>query len=283
MISEATMGVHAEFLARYDAMLARWPVPVETLDIPARHGTTRVIACGPADGPAAVLLPGGGATATVWWSTVGALADTHRVYAVDVIGDRGRSVYDGEPIAGETDLMQWLDGILDSAGVPDTMLVGHSYGGWLATRYALHAPHRVNRLALLEPSAVLAPNRPVFGLRAVPLLFARSRRPYASFVRWETGGRPLDAGWLELWSTPFGGRTQLVFPRQVSRAELATIAVPVTIVLCGQSRQAPAAQMARVARAALPHARVTTIPDATHFTVPQQHPDEVGAALRDDA
>src|SRR5215468_5492259 len=74
-ISEAGMGVYGEFLARYDAMLARWPVPVRTLDIPGRHGTTRVIACGPADGPATVLLPGGGATATVWWSTVGALAD----------------------------------------------------------------------------------------------------------------------------------------------------------------------------------------------------------------
>jgi pimeloyl-ACP methyl ester carboxylesterase len=277
------MGVHMEFLARYDAMLARWPVPARTLDIPGRHGTTRVIACGPDAGPAAVLVPGGGATATVWWSTVAALAGTHRVYAVDVIGDRGRSVYDGEPIDGEPDLMRWLDAILDAAGVPDAVLVGHSYGGWLATRYALHAPQRVNRLALLEPTAVLCPNRTAFGLRAVPLLFARSRRPYESFVRWEAGRRALDSQWLALWSTPFGGRTKLVWPRRVRRADLATIAVPVTIVLGGQSRQTPAARMAQVARATLPEATVLTIPNATHFTLPQQYPDEVGKALREPA
>jgi pimeloyl-ACP methyl ester carboxylesterase len=273
------MGVHVEFLARYDAMLARWPAPVQVLDIPGRHGTTRVLACGPASGPAAVLVPGGGATATVWWSTVGALAATHRVYAVDIIGDRGRSVYDGEPIGGGPDLMRWLDATLNSVGVSDAILVGHSYGGWLATRYALHAPQRVNRLALLEPTAVLCPNRPAFGLRALPLVFARSRRPYESFVRWETGGRALDAQWLALWSTPYGGRTKLVWPRQVRRADLASVTVPVTIVLGGQSRQTPAARMAQAARAILPDARVLTIPDATHFTLPQQHPDEVGVAL----
>jgi pimeloyl-ACP methyl ester carboxylesterase len=273
------MPVHSDFLARYDAMLSRWPVPVEPLDIPGRHGTTRVDVCGVADGPPVVLLPGGGATATVWWGVADALADTHRVCAVDVIGDRGRSVYDGEPVRGEADLMRWLDETLDALGVPGAAVVGHSYGGWLAARYALHAPHRVNRLALLDPTGVLSRNRLAFRLRAVPLVFSRGRDAYTSFVRWEAGGREPDAGWLALWSTPFGGRTTLVWPKQLKRETLRTLDLPVLVVLAGRSRQNAAPAMASVARRFLPDARVVTLPDATHFTLPQEK--ETAAALRD--
>jgi pimeloyl-ACP methyl ester carboxylesterase len=275
------MPVHTEFLARYDAMLSRWPAPVEPLDIPGRHGTTRVNVCGVPDGPPVVLLPGGGATSTAWWGVAAALADSHRVCAVDVIGDRGRSVHDGEPVRGAADLMRWLDETLDAIGVPDAAVVAHSYGGWLAARYALHAPHRVNRLALLDPTGVLSPTRPIFRLRAIPLVVSRGRDAYTSFVRWETGGRELDAGWLALWSTPFGGRTTLVLPKQLRPETLRTLDLPVLVVLAGRSRQNSAPAMASVARRFLPDVRVVTLPDATHFTLPSQHPDEVGAALRD--
>jgi pimeloyl-ACP methyl ester carboxylesterase len=271
--------VSTEFLDRYDAMLARWPVPVESLDVPGRHGTTRVNMCGVPGGPAVVLLHGGGMTGTAWWRNVGTLARTHRVCAVDLIGDRGRSVYDGEPLRGTAGLTGWLDETLDAIGVPGATLVGHSYGGWIATQYALHAPGRVERLVLLDPTAVMSANRPRFQLRAVPLLFARGRGAYVSFVRWETGGRDLDAQWLELWATPFGGRTTLVWPRRVRAEQLRTLEMPVLVLLAGRSGQNPTARMAEVARAALPDVRIVTLPDATHFTLPQQHPDEIGAAL----
>ena len=276
------MPVSTEFLDRYDAMLARWPVPVESLDVPGRHGTTRVNVCGVPDGPAVVLLHGGGATSTVWWRNVGALAHTHRVCAVDLIGDRGRSVYDdGEPLRGTAGLTGWLDETLDAIGVPAATLVGHSYGGWVATRYALHAPDRVRRLVLLDPTAVLSGDRPSFRLRAVPLLFARARAPYVSFVRWETGGSELDAQWLELWGTTFGGRTTLVWPRRVPAADLRTLAMPVLLVLAGRSRQNPTPKLAPAAHSLLRDVRIVTLPDATHFTLPQQHPEEIDAALAD--
>ena len=142
--------------------------------------------------------------------------------------------------------MGWLDETLDAAGVPDAVLVGHSYGGWLATRYALHAPDRVSRLVLLDPTECLSPTRLSFRLRAVPLLLGRRPGAARSFLRWETGGRELDARWL-----------------------------------AGRARQAGAAGMAEVARRHIPKATVTTLPDATHFTMPQQHPGEIGAALRE--
>jgi pimeloyl-ACP methyl ester carboxylesterase len=280
IICEVTMPVHDAFLTRYDAMLARWPVPNEPVDVPGRHGTTRVNVCGVPDGPAVVLLPGGGSTSTVWWGTVGALADTHRVFAVDIIGDCGRSVYDGEPINDLADLMRWLDDTLDALGVPDAVVVGHSYGGWLATQYALHAPHRVDGLVLLDPTECLAPEKLRFRLRGIPLFLGRGDDRFRSFIRWETGGRELDRQWLDLWSVPFGGPRKLVWPRRIPPRRLATLAAPTLLILAAASRQNPTRRMAGAARRTLPGARVVTLPDATHFTLPQQHPDEINAALR---
>jgi pimeloyl-ACP methyl ester carboxylesterase len=270
-----------EFLSRYDAMLARWPVPHESVDIPGRHGTTRVNVCGVPDGPAVLLIPGGGSTSTVWWRTVGALAGSHRVLAVDVMGDSGRSVYDGEPITGVTDLMRWLDDTLDALGVPDAVVVGHSYGGWLATRYALHAPHRAGGLALFDPTECLCPEKLSFRLRGIPLFLGRGDDRWCSFIRWETGGRELDEQWLDLWSVPFGGPTKLVWPKLIPADRIAALDTPALLVLAGASRQNPTQRMAEAARRALPSARIVTLPEATHFTLPQQHPDEINPMLRE--
>jgi len=102
-----------QYLSAYDAALARWPVPVDVLELPSAYRTTRVNACGPASAPPLVLLPGGFATSTVWSASVAALSAAHRVYAVDVICDQGRSVASGTPVDSLPALMAWLDTVLD--------------------------------------------------------------------------------------------------------------------------------------------------------------------------
>jgi pimeloyl-ACP methyl ester carboxylesterase len=54
--------------------------------------------------------------------------------------------------------------------VPTTSadLCGHSYGGWLALRYALHSPQRARRLALLDPAMCFTGTRLSYRLHAVP-------------------------------------------------------------------------------------------------------------------
>src|SRR3954469_5020090 len=94
----ATTERHAEYFAAYDAVLARWPVAVEAVDLRSPYGTTRVHSCGPRDGKPLILLHGGGATSTVWFANVGELSRVHRVHAVDVMGNAGRSVNDGRPV-----------------------------------------------------------------------------------------------------------------------------------------------------------------------------------------
>jgi pimeloyl-ACP methyl ester carboxylesterase len=129
--AEKTWPGQAEYLAAYDAVLAQWPVAVESADLSSPFGTTHVTICGPRDGEPLALLHGGGSTSTVWFANVGELSRTHRVYAVDTIGEAGRSVNDGRPVDGLAGFMDWLDGLFDALDLDSASLSGHSYGGWL--------------------------------------------------------------------------------------------------------------------------------------------------------
>src|SRR5512145_777472 len=75
----------------YDTLLAHWPAPFTTLNIPTRHGNTFVIACGnPAAAPL-VLLHGAGTNSLTWSEDVAVYSKSFRVYAIDLIGEAGKS------------------------------------------------------------------------------------------------------------------------------------------------------------------------------------------------
>src|SRR5829696_4204313 len=69
----------AKLMAIYDEAVRHWPVPFETCFVTTRYGRTHVITH-----PAAV-------GAFVWSSIVAPLREKRRVYALDTIGDFGRS------------------------------------------------------------------------------------------------------------------------------------------------------------------------------------------------
>jgi pimeloyl-ACP methyl ester carboxylesterase len=276
------MPVAAGFYDRYDAVLRKWPVPHEAADLPGRFGVTHVNMCGAEGGPPVVLLPGGRATSAGWYANAGALAPARGVYAVDILGDAGRSVPGGEPVASRDDIVAWLDGVLDGLGVGATALGGHSYGGWIAARYAIARPERVSSLVLVDPTGAFSATPLAFRLRGIPLFVGRDRDRFRRFHRWETGGRPVDPEFLDLWAGPFGGPRagRFVWPKVPRQAELARLTMPVLVFAAGQSRQNKAAALAGAA-GKLADARVVVVTDATHFTMPQDQPDEINPVLAD--
>ncbi|MFE6053806.1 alpha/beta fold hydrolase [Kitasatospora sp. NPDC056446] len=276
----------APFLAAYDALLARWPVPVEALTVRTAHGTTRINACGPRDGRPLVLLHGGGATSTMWFANAAAWAGAgHRVLAVDLIGDPGRSVHDGAALDGVPGLLGWLGAVLDGLGVPEADLCGHSYGGWIALEYALHAPAGVGRLALLDPTQCFAGFRPGYLLRALPL-FLPGRPPARAraYLDWETGGGPrLDPDWRELYALGYADfpASRVVTGPRPAPDRLRALTTPVLALFAAGSRTHAPARVAGTARHALPAAEVAVLPDVSHHALPMAAAPEVNQRVLD--
>ena len=190
-----TFEGEAAFRAAYDAALKRWPVPYEERDLPGRFGTTHVVVCGRKDAPPVVLLHGYTATATMWSPNILEWSRDHRVYAIDVMGQPGKSL-PGEPIRDGSDYVAWLTATLDALGIDRTALVGMSYGGWLALAYAVAAPARVRALVLLSPGGFL-PITWQFRVRGMLMMLLPTRLTVRWFMHWagfgEVPGEP-DAG-----------------------------------------------------------------------------------------
>jgi pimeloyl-ACP methyl ester carboxylesterase len=266
------------FQDAYDALLTRWDVPVEQLELTDEFGTTHVNACGPADGPPVVLLPGHGATSPVWFAVAPRLAEQYRVYAVDLIVDAGRSSNTGRTPKTPDDLHLWLSGVLDGLGIDRASVCGHSYGAWIALTYAIAHPERVDRLALLDPTDCYTGLRIPYILRALPGLLRPSRARSISFLRWETQGLPVDPQVVELAglaaeqpSTPF------VRTKRPTDDQLRSIA-PLVFV-AGRSKSQDPARLTRRVTTLSPAATVVQLETATHHSLPSLHAKEVLAGL----
>ncbi|MFD0358670.1 alpha/beta fold hydrolase [Streptomyces sp. NPDC127110] len=277
------------FRAAYDEALARWPAPVDAVDVPTPYGLTRVNSCGPADAPATplVLLPGGGATSTVWGACVAAgVGQGRRVHAVDLVGEPGLSVSaPGRAVRRVGDLTAWLDALLDGldglGGGPVT-LAGHSYGAWIAAHAAVHAavhrPGRFDRLVLLDPTGVFAGLRPGYVLRALPMLVRPTPARIRAFLDWETGGVPLDPAWTRLQEEAAAFPT--VRPVTGPRPDLARLGgLPVEVLFAGRARCHDPGRAAAAARRALPGARVDVLPGVSHHALPLTAAGEIARRL----
>jgi pimeloyl-ACP methyl ester carboxylesterase len=263
----------------YDELRARWPASTEERDVATPYGRTRVHVHGPVDGSPLVLLPGGSATGLVWFANAPALGRRYRVHAVDLLGDAGRTERRGTPLKSADDLTAWLDALLDGLGLTRVHLCGHSYGAWLAVRYALRAPQRVDRLALVDPTQVFAGFRPGYLLRALPTLIRPGEARARAFLAWETAGTHPDETWQRLYAlaTTVPGRKLVAG----GRPRTAGLRVPVLVLLAEHSRTHHAAKVADRARRTLPRAEVALLPGATHHSLPLTAPQQLNDRLMD--
>ncbi|MCK7625793.1 alpha/beta hydrolase [Streptomyces sp. RS10V-4] len=269
------------FRSAYERALALWPVAAERLDLEGEFGTTRVTACGPTGAPPLVLLGSGGTASPGWYARVAALARTHRVCAVDVLGAPGLSVPGGRPLRRPPELMAWLDGVLDGLGADRAALLGHSYGGWIALSYAVHAPDRVARLALLDPTQCFAGYRASYLVRAAPLFVRPGAASARRFLAWESRGGPAVApelvGLMGAGGRAFRGRP-VTGPRPAA-ARLGSAAPPALVVLAGRSRAHDVARVAESARRALPGVRLAAPADCGHHVLPELRSAELDRRL----
>jgi pimeloyl-ACP methyl ester carboxylesterase len=274
------LTAQASFDQAYRALIDAWPTPCTSMQVPTAYGPTHTLVSGHDSDPTILLLPGGGATAAVWSAAGGVLSRRHRVIAVDPIGQPGWSSPDGRPLPDVAALGDWLDQLLAGLAVERTILAGHSYGAWMALRYALHAPDRVERLVLIDPTDCFIPMRLPYRLRAVPLFARPSGSRLRRFLNWETRGRSVSPEWLNVAALGADlGRLAIVRPRCPAPDQLALLHVPTLVVAAGRSRAHDPDQMLRRAVERLPDASRATLPDATHHTLPTEDADELVAAI----
>lgn len=124
--SGVTRGQQA-MVAWYERVQASLRVPYESITVPTRFGSTHLIAVGEKWVPPLVLVQGMGGNAMLWESQLADLSRTHRVYALDVIGQMGKSAATWLSYRDDS-FSEWLVDTLNALSIENTDLVGLSFG-----------------------------------------------------------------------------------------------------------------------------------------------------------
>ncbi|WP_228000235.1 alpha/beta fold hydrolase [Nocardia australiensis] len=255
-----------EYDRAYQAGLRALPEPDEIHDVPTKFGLVRAYRFGQAEGAPMVLLPGRAGTAVMWRPNIEAFARRHPVYAVDLLGEPGRSTQTAS-IRDASDQAAWLDAVLAALGLTGVHLVGVSFGGWLACNLAVRSPARVASCSLLDPVATLAGFPAMLLLRTtLTLLPVISRWARPAFLSWISGGievpkddpvaKVINAGIRDF-------SIALPTPKPFTDEQLRSIRVPVLAIIAGRSViHNPSAAHARAAL--IPHVQAELWPTATH-------------------
>jgi pimeloyl-ACP methyl ester carboxylesterase len=271
----------AAYFAAYDAAMKTWPVPYDEIDITNRFGVTHLVASGPRAAPPLVLLHGYWATLTMWTPNIAEISKGHRVYAIDVMGQPGKSV-PVEPIGNAADFVAWLTAILDALHLDSVSLAGMSFGGWLALNYAAAAPQRVQALVLLSPAASLLPLVEQFALRGMLMMLLPTRFTVGAFMHWlgfkdgadDRAGfetRAIDLTYLGLKHFRFSPETARIAPTVYSDSDLRAMQVP-TLLLMGDREviyDSPSA-LSRALRL-IPHLEGELLSGCSHDMTIRQH------------
>jgi pimeloyl-ACP methyl ester carboxylesterase len=227
-------------------------------------------------GPALVLVHGAGCGHAVWDELGHRLGKRRRVLAVDLPG-HGRTPDDGRPPSIEGYARNVVD-MLDSLGLGQAILAGHSMGGAVVETVALDFPGRVAALVLVGTGARLRVAAQV--LDVIRDHFDRYPEMAAEWGYSPATARDDARHWVRLDLQAEAARVLGDFAacdRFDVRHRLNAVRAP-TLVICGSDDFLTPPRFSELLAQTIPGAELRLIERAGHFVM-HERPDEVAEAM----
>ncbi len=258
--------IQEQMLNIYEEKLSQWPVPFKEVFVNTRYGETHLIVSGSEDNPPLVLLPGLAVTAMMWLPNIAALSRQYQCFALDVIGDHGKSQLRHPrryPRLGK-DYSEWLRQVYDGLGLAEAFLMGASNGGYAALNHALYAPEQVKKLVLLAPSGLELTLKKILPKIFYYLLFPTDDNREA-LVKWflRDEGRSREAFYQQLW-LGMQKLPKVPIPLLTPANRLQKIRMPVMLILGENDPGISAKKVIQRVRKYIPHAKTAVIPGVGH-------------------
>lgn len=290
--------VYLQFRALYQRALQQWERIPEIVEIPTRCGISRGIHLTPQRSislvnhpeqgkeknipaePVVVLLHGFDATSLIWQSIMPGLAHDYECIALDIPGQVGLSTNDGsQRLRHCFQYVQWLEETLHQAGYSNRplILIGYSYGGNIAARFASIHRERIHHLMLIEPAVVFNIIRLNFlweflGMKKTVLSEATVQEILEERAKWDYYNPYTEEAIA--YGLHYYRRRNFVVPLPIFLPRLTRLGKKVTVILGGKSEILHAFRAKTVAHLAIPRAQVTVFPEATH-SLPGQYAQQI--------
>jgi len=186
------------------------------------------------------------------------LAERHRLYAPDIVGQPGRSAQERPSPKGDGHAF-WVEDVLDGLGLERAPLVGISYGAAIAIRTMGVATERVSGAALVSPAGIAAsPFLRILVEIGAPTLLYRLRpteerlRRAAMALFTEPEDPAFDPAIRQLGAALRHLRLDADLPRMATEEELAGFGEPVAVFASEEDAFFPARAVLSRAREIFP-------------------------------
>ena len=257
------------FYATYDQSMTAWAIPYEPLDIQTSYGKIHINVCGPKDKPPLILLPVMTFTSVLWYPNVCELSKYFHVFAVDIIGDHGKSEA-SRRITDRKEFADWLCEVMDSLKIDKADVAGESYGGFIALNTAYYRPDRIRKVIAIAPAPSII-NFKITGrilvklIRVIPSLIPKD--PGKAFPMFCEYPDKMDTRLKEIYFAVMrdGQSSLLIDPTPFSRQELKGFRIPVLVMMGEKDPIYNCDKGLKRARTFIPQVRTIKVLNAKHF------------------
>lgn len=141
----------------YQQKLDELPIHYEFMQIETTYGNTNIVITGLKNKPPLVLLHGSNGCAPVAIEAMIELAQNFRIYAVDIPGQPNLSE-EFRPKMKDDTYGKWMYEILSRLAVRNALLVGISFGGFVALKMLMFDEKRIAKAFLIVPAGIVNGN-----------------------------------------------------------------------------------------------------------------------------
>ncbi|NSB13690.1 alpha/beta fold hydrolase [Clostridium beijerinckii] len=254
-----------DVIKSYDRFLQKLALSYEKFYVNTRYGKTFIISSGEKSNPPLILLHGSGMNSVMWLRDIKEYSKTYRVYAIDMLGEPGKSDENRPSLSGAS-YAEWLKEVFENLSVERANIIGISLGAWLAIKFSISHPEMVSKLVLLCPSGV-GPQKKSFIFKAIAYGILGEKGIDKLYYK-VNGNQPIPEEMLKyqkLIGKSFNYRKETI--PVFSDNELKILTMPIVLFVGAKDIMLHSNKTARRLGNLLPHAQINILSEAGHSNV----------------
>lgn len=255
----------------YHAQLAKLDMPYHDIYVETSFGRTHVVEIGNMEGRPLLVFHGGNSTTAYHLLACRFLLDKFHVYAVDTIGQPGKSAENVlVPIGYHYG--RWAGEVISALGYDKMCCFGGSFGGGIVAKLMCIAPQKVEKAVLLVPAGIENAFPKETAKMFVPMLkysLSKDEKYVAeTAMHMACSGKALNKDLMDLMQNIFDNvRIQPMMPTNVEPKRLHRCKTPTLVMAAEKDCLFPGKKVLVKAKRVLPNCKVHLLKGCGHIHV----------------